>query len=231
MASATESMSKNSLRNALDRLEPWAVFLPILGILFLDSGKSVFWLVLFCVSLIKLLRAWQETWSQFSPDAMRELVGTFLVIPALGLLYIALHGFSPGFVHDLPDTSSMLGVVHKMTASVQLENESASNGWSGQLLLSIKEAKGGFELYGVLGADDARDKLYFEARLNMDDVIRSASNAYKSPLVVHDFNAWLENANDSIVYRAYGVLELNETGKPRSIQINNPDGFIFKSLD
>ena len=43
-------MSNRKLSNALDRLEPWGVFLPVMGILFLDNGKPACWLMLTLVA-------------------------------------------------------------------------------------------------------------------------------------------------------------------------------------
>ena len=60
------------LRTLVDRLEPWAVLLSLVGIVFWQH-KGVCWAVLVGVGVVKVVRTWSEAFTPFSHDTIADL--------------------------------------------------------------------------------------------------------------------------------------------------------------
>lgn len=96
------------LRTAWDRLEPWALFLSILGIVFVPWGKSLWWAVVILVSLIRVVRAWRQSGTYFSLETMSDVIGAGTCLLFAIALYFFFHQAWPGLVHDQPDVGGLV---------------------------------------------------------------------------------------------------------------------------
>ena len=96
-----------TLKSILERIEPWAIFLSILGILFLSSGKGLFWLVLFGVSCVRVVRAWSDSWRWFSLETLADLRSALGWLVAIVVLYFGLGRIAPSLAYSKPSLDGL----------------------------------------------------------------------------------------------------------------------------
>ncbi len=188
------------LRTLVDRLEPWAVLLSLVGIVFWQH-KGVCWAVLVGVGVVKVVRTWSEAFTPFSHDTIADLLRALGFLGTVLALYFTLHALWPAMAHRDPRlTFSKNYTLHlgEAAAAAELRIESEGHDWR----VTFGAVRDGQLVQGASGT------------LYRSDVIRGFSEGFARPMRLRGLTGNLA-AGDS---RAWIQLEAN--GAPKNIRLS-----------
>lgn len=190
------------VRAILNRLEPWALFLSILAILFVPWGKGFWWATLIAVGCVRLVRAWRDAWQYFSLETMRDVLSGGVFLTTTVVLYFALHHLAPGFVHDPPD----LGHLDATELVLRFE----SRGQAGRLEIR----KQGEDEFGVHVFVDPSQLATPAVRgvLRVHDLLMASADQFRTAIPIRDLTG-------PVGASCSGTIQLDRAGSPITIMV------------
>ncbi len=226
----------------MQRLEPWLLFLSVLGILFIPSPKGLWWLVLMGLAISNAIRRWRDAWAWFSLQSMGEMLRSFLWVPGIILLYFAMHSYAPQFVHASPATDHLVGR-HRMVVDVHLPDGSVHR--SAWLYLRIQQKRGRIDIFGQVLPDDdsARAIFNFEGVASFGDYIRNSLDGYRNPIPFRILRAsipWKGTVTgrrgkglQRLIHQGRGTIGFNRVGemlgKPLNLELQTNQGLSLRN--
>ncbi len=195
------------MQTILDRLEPWAIFLSILGILFAPVGKPWCWAVLTVVCAVRVVRAWHDGWQYFSSETMSDVLSAVGFLVAVPLLYSWLHSAAPSFVHERPTTQ---GLQHGEWR-VHIGQD------PGRLL--IRKNRRDWDVFVVAGKKPSR---VASAKLHMSDLWSQSVIEYREGVKLRDVHI-------AGAAHCTGRIQLAPDGTPTGLRLESASGANVRS--